>query len=172
MNQQELDIWLKGCLTYYNNHSLIKTNSMKTTEERIEQLEKAHSRLFNLVKDIQLDIHNMKDRAGNSYLEFWNKIEDIKNILQPKDDVQVLPDELKNGIEYKAIVSEIVRTKQVKWKGIDYTNWELKLEGKEEYVYLAFIPTENTVMVGDKVRFTYTHPFQLKKLKQLSNENN
>jgi plastocyanin len=48
---------------------------------------------------------------------------------------------------------------------MEYTNWEVRLEGKETYVMVAFIPTEYKLAAGDKVRFTYAHPFQLRKLK-------
>ena len=137
---------------------------MKTVEERIQQLEQAHSRLFNLIKDVQLDITNIKNNAGNSYLELSNNIREIKDILQPKEEIKPLPEEMKNGLEYKAVVTEIVKTKDVEWKRKNYTNYELKLEGKEDYVFLAFVPTENKVDTGAIVRFTYMHPFQCKKL--------
>ena len=138
---------------------------MKTTEERLQQLELAHARLFNQLKDVQLDIENIKNRNGNTYLELSNKINDIKELIQPNDDVPALPEKLANGKEYKAVISEVVTSTPTKWKDMDYTNWEVRLEGKEKYVMVAFIPTEYKLAAGDKVRFTYAQPFQLRKLK-------
>ena len=162
MTQQELDIWLAGCLTYYNNNSKIKTMS-KTIEERMKQLETAHSRLHNLLMQVQTDITNINNRNGNHYLELSNKLNDLTKLVVP-EDTTTLPDEMKNGVEYKAIVAEILKTKDVKWQNMDYTNWEIKLVGKEEYVHIAFIPTGTAINAGDKVRFTYAAPFQCKKL--------
>jgi len=168
--QQSLDKWITKCIQHYNNNSNKKI-SMKTVEERIEQLEKAHSRLHNQLKDVQEDLIIIKDRMGNNYLELTSKIDNILNTLQPKEEIAALPDELKNGIEYKAIVSEIIKTKDVEWKRKNYTNYELKLEGKEEYMFLAFVPTDNKIIAGDKVRFTYQHPFQCRKLTTIDERN-
>jgi len=162
--QEQLDKWIKSCLNYYNKKSI---NKMKTVEERLLQLETAHSRLFNQLKDVVLDIEIIKNRNGNTYLELSNKINDLKELIQPKDEVPVLPNTLVNGKEYKAVISDIIKSTPTKWKNMEYTNWEVKIVGKEEYVFIAFIPTEHQLQPGDKVVFSYAHPFQLKKLKQI-----
>ena len=139
---------------------------MKTTEERMLQLELAHARLFNQVKDLVLDIDIIKNRNGNTYLELSNKINDLKELIQPDGDAPALPETLLNGKEYKTVITDIIKSKAVKWKGMDYTNWQIKIEGKDEH-YIAFIPTEHELAEGDVVRFTYANPFQLKKLRKV-----
>jgi hypothetical protein len=133
---------------------------MKTTEERIQQLEQAHSRLNNQYINLKNDLEELISSSITA--------DAVKNWISeaiPKEDVPALPDELVNGIDYKAVVAEVVKFKNVKWKDMDYTNWEIKLIGKEEYVYVAFIPTEITLVPGCNVKFTYAQPFQCRKLK-------
>ena len=50
--QQNLDKWIASCLNHYNLKSNIK---MKTTEERFQQLELAHARLFNQFNTLHED---------------------------------------------------------------------------------------------------------------------
>ena len=162
MNTQEsLDKWINKSIQYYNNHS-IKQINMKTTEERIQQLEQAHSRLFNNYNTLHQDFLNYRDVM----VEEVAALKELIKSVQPKEnEVQGLPDELKNGIEYKAVIAEVLKSKDVKWQNMDYTNWEIRLVGKEEYVYVAFIPTGISLEAGNNVRFTYAQPFQCKKLK-------
>ena len=163
--QEQLDKWINSCLNYYNKKSNIK---MKTTEERMLQLELAHARLFNQVKDLVLDIDIIKNRNGNTYLELSNKINDLKELIQPDGDAPAeLPETLIHNKDYKGVIAAVLKSTSTKWNNKEWTNWEVKLEGKEEYVYIAFIPSEHQLTAGDKVKFQYVHPFQLKKLKKL-----
>jgi seryl-tRNA synthetase len=157
--QEQLDKWINSCLNYYNK----KTNTkMKTNEERFHQLEQAHSRLYNQFNTLHQDYLDYR----SVMVEEVAALKELIKSLQPKeDDVPELPDEMKNGIEYKAVIYEVLKSKDVKWQNMDYTNWEVRLVGKEEYVCVAFIPTGNPINPGNKVRFTYAQPFQLKKLK-------
>lgn len=161
--QQELDRWINACIKYYNNNS--KTIEMKTTDERVQQLEQAHSRLFNQFNTFHQDFIQHRQVL----LDEIELLKDIIKNLQPKDEKEVaaLPEDMKAGAEYVAVISNILKSKATKWHDMDYTNWELKLEGKPDYVYVAFIPTSYQLQIGDKVRFTYAHPFLLKKLKQV-----
>jgi len=161
--QEQLDKWINACLNHYN---LKSNNKMKTLEERMLQLELAHSRLFNQLKDVELDINNIKNRNGNTYLELSNKINDLKELIQP-DDAAELPETLVHNKDYTGVIAAVIKSTPTKWNNKQWTNWEVKLEGKEDYAYIAFIPTEHQLTAGDKVRFQYVHPFQLKKLKQL-----
>lgn len=158
--QEQLDKWINSCINYYNKKSNTKMN--KTTEERIQQLEQAHSRLFNNFNTLHQDFVQYR----NVMVEEVSTLKEMIKSLQPKEEViPVLPDNLINGKEYKAVVTDVIKFTNVIWKNIPYTNWELKLEGKDQYVYVAFIPTEVKIVPGTKVRFTYANPFQLRKLK-------
>ena len=56
--QETLDKWINSCLNHYNLKSNIK---MKTTEERFQQLELAHARLFNQFNTLHQDFISYKD---------------------------------------------------------------------------------------------------------------
>ncbi len=159
--QQDLDKWINSCLTYYNTHSITKIEYMKTNEERIQQLEQAHSRLYNLFTNFQKDFEEYK-------LVQLNKFEELKHLSQQEEqNVPLLPDNLYAGTEYKAVIAGIVKATPTVWKEMNYVNWEIKLEGKPDYVFVAFIKEEYVLQVGDAVTFTYAHPFQCRKLKQI-----
>lgn len=160
--QQELDRWIDACQTYYNLNS--KSNSMKTNEERIQQLEQAHSRLFNQFNTLHQDFiqHRMVYQEQIDLLK--QEITSLQNKEEPA--VKELPENLYAGTEYVGVISEVVKKTPTKWKDMEYCNWQLKLQGKEEH-YIAFIPLSIELVAGDKVRFTYAHPFQLRKLKQI-----
>lgn len=162
--QQDLNKWIIKCIEYYNNHSLTKIEYMKTIDQRVEQLEQAHSRLFNLFNSFQKDFEQNK-QVQTEQVEL---LKDLINSLQPKEEeYKLLPDNLYAGTEYKAVIAGIVKATPTVWKEMEYCNWEVKLEGKPDYVYVAFIPQTVQLQVGDAVRFTYAHPFQLRKLKQI-----
>lgn len=155
--QETLDKWINSCLNHYNLKSNIK---MKTTEERFQQLELAHARLFNQFNTLHQDFISYKDVM----VEQLSNLKGLIN-LPSTEEATALPDKLQNNVEYKGIINEVVGSTPTKWKNMDYTNWEVRLEGKEKYVMIAFIPTEYKLAAGDKVRFTYGQPFQLRKLK-------
>lgn len=162
--QQDLEKWINSCILYYNKHSITKIENMKTIDQRVEQLEQAHSRLFNLFNSFQKDFEQNK-KVLSEKLEL---LEDLLHSLQPKEEeVKLLPDTLYAGTEYKAVIAAIVKATPTVWKEMEYCNWEVKLEGKPDYVYVAFIPQTVQLQVGDAVRFQYAHPFQLRKLKQI-----
>jgi GTPase Era involved in 16S rRNA processing len=160
--QQDLDKWISRCINYYNTHSITKNKiEMKTTEERFQQLEQAHARLFNQFNTLHQDFVKYRE-------VMQEQLQNLKGLinLSSTEEAPALPDVMYTGTEYKSVITEIIKQTPTKWKDMEYTNWQIKLEGKEEH-YIAFIPTEYTLAAGDKVRFTYTHPFQCKKLKQI-----
>jgi len=159
--QEQLDKWINACLNYYNLKSNIK---MKTTEERFQQLELAHARLFNQYNTLNQDYLELKGYVFEQVDKLHTKI----NSLQPKEEeVLDLPETLVHNKDYTGVISAVLKSTPTKWNNNDWTNWEVKLEGKDDYAYIAFIPSEHILAAGDKVRFQYVHPFQLKKLKQL-----
>lgn len=157
MNQEELEIWIEGCITHYKKN----TNKIMaaTIEERMERLEQAHSRLYNQQKTMLDDLTKVQNKT----------LEEIKNInsqlTEGKDlDLLPLPDKLIEGKKYSAEITEIIKREDVLWRKMNYTNWEVKLKGKD-YIYLAFVKSEITLDAGALVHFEYNHYLKLKHLK-------
>lgn len=158
VGEEYLEKWWKGCKNYYQS----KTNNMETlTTNEVELLKKAHSRLFNQLENLKTDFEKYKESMNT-------QVQDLKMMIKeltPKEEVKIeLPEKLVHNVEYKAEVTEVVEQDDVEWNGNEWTNWKLKLKGKEE-CYYAFCPSTQVVESGSVVRFTYTHPVQLKKLK-------
>jgi|694.fasta_scaffold47907_6 hypothetical protein len=157
--QEQLDKWIYACLNHYNLKSNIK---MKTTEERFQQLELAHARLYNQYQNLIEDFDNLKEQLDERFSDLKSFI-----VASSTEEVVELPETLIHNKDYTGVISAVLKSTPTKWNNNDWTNWEVKLEGKDDYAYIAFIPSEHILAAGDKVRFQYVHPFQLKKLKQL-----
>jgi molecular chaperone GrpE (heat shock protein) len=115
MNQEELDLWIKGCITHYKKNT---NKVMVTIEERIERLEQAHSRLYNQQKTMLDDLTKVQNKL----------LEEIKNInsqlSEGKDlDLLPLPDKLIEGKKYSAEITEIIKREDIIWRKINYSNW-------------------------------------------------
>ena len=136
---------------------------MKTTEERFQQLELAHARLYNQFNTLHQDFISYKEVM----VEQLTNLKGLINTSTKEEAPAELPETLIHNKDYTGVIAAVVKSTPTKWNNNDWTNWEVKLEGKEDYVYIAFIPSEHQLTAGDKVRFQYVHPFQLKKLKQL-----
>ena len=156
--QQNLDKWIKSCLNHYNLKSNIK---MKTTEERFQQLELAHARLYNQFNTLHEDFVQYREVMEEQLIN-------LKGLINTSTEEEVeLPETLIHNKDYTGVIAAVLKSTPTKWNNNDWTNWEVKLEGKDDYAYIAFIPSEHQLCAGDKVKFQYVHPFQLKKLKQL-----
>ena len=156
MEQQELDIWLQGCINYYKKNS---KKVMATTEERIDRLEQAHSRMFNQQKTMLEDFQKVQNKL----------LEEIKNINSQLTagkelDLLPLPEKLIETKKYSAEITEIIKKEDVEWRKMNYTNWEVKLKGKE-HIFLAFVKSEVVLQPGTLVAFEYQHYLKLKHLK-------
>lgn len=156
MEQQELDIWLQGCINYYKKNS---KKVMATTEERIDRLEQAHSRMFNQQKTMLEDFQKVQNKL----------LEEIKNINSQLTagkelDLLPLPEKLIETKKYSAEITEIIKREDVEWRKMNYTNWEVKLKGKE-HIFLAFVKSEVVLQPGTLVVFEYQHYLKLKHLK-------
>jgi hypothetical protein len=158
-SQENLDKWIKSCLNHYNLKSNIK---MKTTEERFQQLEQAHARLYNNFNTLHQDFVQYREVMQEELINLKGLIN-----LSSTEEVVDLPETLVHNKDYTGVIAAVLKSTPTKWNNNDWTNWEVKLEGKDDYAYIAFIPSEHQLSAGDKVRFQYVHPFQLKKLKQL-----
>jgi hypothetical protein len=157
--QEQLDKWIYSCLNYYNKKSIFK---MKTNEERFQQLELAHARLYNQYQNLIEDFDNLKEQLDERFSDLKSFI-----VASSTEEVVDLPETLVHNKDYTGVISAVLKSTPTKWNNNDWTNWEVKLEGKDDYAYIAFIPSEHILAAGDKVRFQYVHPFQLKKLKQI-----
>ena len=158
-SQENLDKWIASCLNHYN---LKSNNKMKTTEERFQQLEQAHARLYNNFNTLHQDFISYKEVMQEELINLKGLIN-----LSSTEEVVELPETLIHNKDYTGVISAVLKSTPTKWNNNDWTNWEVKLEGKSDYAYIAFIPSEHQLAAGDKVKFQYVHPFQLKKLKQL-----
>lgn len=156
MNQEELDLWIEGCVNHYKKNT---NKVMATIEERMERLEQSHSRLYNQQKTMLDDLTKVQNKL----------LKEIKNInsqlTEGKDlDLLPLPDKLIEGKMYSAEITEIIKREDIEWRKMNYSNWEIKLKGKD-YIYLAFIKSEITLDAGALVDFEYQHYLKLKHLK-------
>jgi hypothetical protein len=158
-NQENRDKWINSCLNYYNLKSNIK---MKTTEERFQQLEQAHARLYNQFNTLHQDFVQYREVIQEELINLKGLIN-----LSSTEEVVDLPETLIHNKDYTGVIAAVLKSTPTKWNNNDWTNWEVKLNGKDDYAYIAFIPSEHQLAAGDKVKFQYVHPFQLKKLKQL-----
>jgi hypothetical protein len=134
---------------------------MKTTEERFQQLELAHARLYNQFNTLHEDFVQYREVMEEQLIN-------LKGLINTSTEEEVeLPETLIHNKDYTGVIAAVLKSTPTKWNNNDWTNWEVKLEGKDDYAYIAFIPSEHQLCAGDKVKFQYVHPFQLKKLKQL-----
>jgi hypothetical protein len=156
MTQEELDLWIEGCINHYKKNS---KKVMATTDERIERLEQAHSRMFNQQKALIDDFNKVQQKL----------LEEIKNINSQLSaakelDLLPLPEKLIETKKYSAEITEIIKKEDVEWRKMNYTNWEVKLKGKE-HIFLAFVKSEVVLQPGTLVAFEYQHYLKLKHLK-------
>jgi hypothetical protein len=156
MTQEELDLWIEGCINHYKKNS---KKVMATTDERIERLEQAHSRMFNQQKALIDDFKKVQQKL----------LEEIKNINSQLTagkelDLLPLPEKLIETKKYSAEITEIIKKEDVEWRKMNYTNWEVKLKGKE-HIFLAFVKSEVVLQPGTLVAFEYQHYLKLKHLK-------
>ena len=156
MTQEELEQWIEGCINHYKKNS---KKVMATTDERIERLEQAHSRMFNQQKALIDDFKKVQNKL----------LEEIKNINSQLSaakelDLLPLPEKLIETKKYSAEITDIVKKEDVEWRKMNYTNWEVKLKGKE-HIFLAFIKSEVILEPGTLVVFEYQPYLKLKHLK-------
>lgn len=159
MDQNELDKWLLGCINFYNKHS---TKVMKTIEERISQLENAHGRLFNEQKNLIKDLSLLNEKITKELNLIFEKLKETTSTEEPG----TLPDKLADGRKYVGLITEIIGSSTIFWKSRNknYTNWQVKLQGKE-HVYIAFINSDIKLEPDMLVEFIFENPFNLKHLK-------
>jgi hypothetical protein len=157
MNQEELDLWIEGCVNHYKKN----TNKIMaaTIEERMERLEQAHSRLYNQQKTMLDDLTKVQNKTLKEIKNINSQLTEGKEL-----DLLPLPDKLIEGKKYSAEITEIIKREDIEWRKMNYSNWEIKLKGKD-YIYLAFIKSEFTLEPGILVDFEYQHFLKLKHLK-------
>jgi hypothetical protein len=156
MTQQELDLWIEGCINHYKKNS---KKVMATTDERIERLEQAHSRMFNQQKALIDDFKKVQNKLLEEIKKINSQLSEAKDL-----DLQPLPEKLIETKRYSAEITEIIKKEDVEWRKMNYTNWEVKLKGKE-HIFLAFVKSEVILEPGTQVMFEYQHYLKLKHLK-------
>lgn len=106
----------------------------QTIEERLIQLEKAHSRLYNQYQNLQKDFNGLEEFVHNVlYLivkDNCKAIRDLKD-FQPKE-------KFIDGNTYMETIEELISIKEVKWDGKDFLDAEVKLFSRPE-IYKIFI---------------------------------
>jgi len=125
----------------------------QTIEERLNQLEKAHSRLNNqyqnLLKDFEL-LNSTTKKINEDWYQFYKGL-DIEIKYLKRDIPQ---QEFIDGNRYKDIIEEIISSEDVIWNKQKYTNLLVKLKSRPE-VYSTFVLERNKPRINDKVTFIF-----------------
>jgi hypothetical protein len=156
MDKQELDIWIDGCITYYNKKT---NNNMATIEERIKQLEQAHGRTHNKQQELVEQLNKLNKDLSEQLTRITTQLKEIKQEVP-----DALPEQFLEDKKYTGQITEVISTKDVIWRKMNYTNWEIKLKGKD-HIFLAFIKKDVILEPGMLVNFTYKHYLKLVHLK-------
>jgi len=125
----------------------------QTIEERLSQLEKAHSRLFHQYKNLLKDFEDLKKFTQQIDNSCYIKIKEINldiadlKLSQPKADFI-------DGNKYQDVIEEIITIEKVDWNNKTCLNLSVKLKSRQE-LYKTFILQENKPRINDKVTFIY-----------------
>jgi hypothetical protein len=127
----------------------------KDLEERIVQLEKAHSRIFNqfVVQQKQLE----------ELISFCNDLSEhlfaTKKLLnQEKINFEI-------GKSYVATITEIVsKSEPVEWKNLTFYNYKLIL-GNNSEIYNAFVNGKYHLQKNSRIEFLYENNSILKQVR-------
>lgn len=133
----------------------------KTVEERIIQLESAHSRLFNRVNKLEEELERLVNVLQDKHLtRIYSDIKEIQDKLELKT-----VEEFKIGANYVQIVDEIIsKSEPVEWKNNKFHNYELKFQHRPE-IYSAFISSKYNLSNGARIKFTLLENFKLSQIK-------
>lgn len=138
----------------------------QTIEERLSQLEKAHSRLFNQYQNLLKDFEDLKKFTQQLDNSCHIKIKEINldiahlKLSQPKADFI-------DGNKYQDVIEEIITIEKVDWNNKTCLNLSVKLKSRPE-LYKTFVLEKNKPRINDKVTFIYNaEEKKLTKLKCL-----
>jgi hypothetical protein len=128
----------------------------KTLDERIVQLENAHSRLFNRFNKLEEDYQKLQELMFEKHLpEIYNKFKSLNS----------QPIEYKIGAQYSGIIKEIIsKSEPVSWKNNSYINYELKLDTNKE-IFTAFVQQKYLLNPGTNIKFVYLDNFKLSQIR-------
>lgn len=127
---------------------------MKTEKEKIELLIKANERLTNQYKNLTSDIDRLKDIVKK--IGDW--IDDIEKRLDGHPKKMVV------GNTYIKEIESIIEAKEVEWKGSDWINYTILLEGHEE-AFEVFTLADTCLQPGRTIQFILSEGSKLKNLK-------
>jgi hypothetical protein len=138
----------------------------QTIEEKLYQLEKAHSRLFNMYQNLLGDFEKLKLNLTNIINDDSIKIKSLEQIVEELKSTQPkLP--FVDGNTYQDVIEEIVDTNKINWNNKNCVQLEVKLKGREE-LYTVFVLEKNAPKVNNRIRFIYSsEDNKLSKLKVL-----
>lgn len=124
----------------------------KTIEERLNQLEQAHGRLFNQVKHL-IDEYNKKNAGSDLVIDcIKSRINNLENLIQliEQDEYLLYMDNQR----YTGQIKEIVSSKITEWRGKQFFDAEIKIDNRKE-IYKIFVTIKNQPNINDKISFTY-----------------
>jgi hypothetical protein len=127
---------------------------MKTTEEKVEMLLKAHERLNNHFNNLNEKYEDLKDLAVK--LAEW--VSDIEKTIPLRSD------EMKVGRTYIKEIDRIVDSESVVWNGKPFVNYEIKLKDHPE-IYKIFCSKDIPLQSGNDLQFTLDEGSCLRKIK-------
>ena len=125
----------------------------QTIEERLTQLEKAHSRLFNQYQNLIKDFEDLKRFTNQIDLDLYESIKELKSRLDDLGDTQP-KQPFVNGNRYQDVIEEIVSTKKVGWNNKIFLESEIKLKKRPE-LYKIFVLEKNQPETNDKISFIF-----------------
>jgi hypothetical protein len=125
----------------------------QTIEERLTQLEKAHSRLFNQYQNLLKDFEKFKSISTSMVNDDYTKIKNLEERIEQLKDNQPV-EQFINGNRYRDVIEEIVTNKKVDWENKIFSQLEVKLRKRPE-LYKIFVLEKNTPKVNDRITFIY-----------------
>lgn len=135
----------------------------QTTEERLSQLEKAHSRLFNHYQNLIKDFHVLQNLYGELDSAFKKEVKEIQSNIEQLKQSQPKSSFI-DGQRYKDKIVNVISDKIVEWQNKIFAQMEVNLDGRPE-IYKIFVKERNKPKIGDTITFTYLEDD--KKLSQL-----
>lgn len=131
-------------------------------EEKLNQLEKAHARLYNNYKNLFEDFFNYRKQTNDRIDNLIDQINELKKTSETKSNNST---ELVIGGRYVDKIKNILGvTDIINYKGKQFKTYTLQLKEKEQ-IFEAFISNQFDVRIGHTIGFTYDNNNQLRSVK-------
>jgi hypothetical protein len=126
----------------------------QTIEERLTQLEKAHSRLHNQYQNLQKDFNGLEEFVHNVLYSIMK--DNCKSIRELKDYQP--KEKFIDGNTYLETIEELISIKEVKWDNKEFLDAEVKFVARPE-IYKIFVLKSKAPHIkgfnGAKASFKY-----------------